>query len=326
MSIAKYADSRAGWVKIKTFITSLRRKNMKLKSLALFLGLVVLASLPMSAQVSYTFQTVKYPKDTFTQLLGINNSARIAGYHGAAVNRGFTLILPKNFTNENYPQSAMTQVTGINNKDRSSGFYVDSNNVTHGFTFGPPVNWLTIDFPGSAFNQLLSLNDIGQASGYYSMSVNNTTPDFPYIYDQFGGVFEVITIPGAVGGAQATGINNLQQVCGFYIDSNQVNHGFLLTAGTLKKLDAPNSTFTQALGLNNKGQVVGVYTDQSGNMHGFVYSKGKFQIIDDPHGNGTMTVVNGINDNGQLVGFYVDAETHTDGLVATPTAGAEIAQ
>lgn len=296
---------------------------MKLKSLALFLGLVVLASLPMAAQeTSYNFQTVTYFKDTFTQLLGINNSSRIAGYHGATVNRGFTLILPKDFINENYPQSTMTQVTGINNHIRTSGFYVDSNNITHGFTFGPPVNWQTIDYPGSAFNQLLSLNDLGQASGYYSMSANNSTPDFPYIYDEFGGVFEVITIPGAVGGAQATGINNLQQVCGFWVDSNNVNHGFLLNAGTFRSLDAPNSTFTQPLGLNNKGQVVGVYTDQSGNMHGFVYSKGNFQTVDDPHGNGTMTVINGINDKGQLVGFYVDANKNTDGLVATPKTGA----
>ncbi len=301
---------------------------MKLKSLALFLGLVVLASLPMSAQeTSYNFQTVIYPKDTFTQLLGINNSARIAGYHGATTNRGFVLELPKHFINENYPQSAMTQVTGVNNHERTSGFYVDSANVTHGFTFGPPVNWLTVDYPGTAFNQLLSLNDVGQASGYYSMSANNSTPDFPYVYDEFGGVFEVITIPGAVGGAQATGINNLQQVCGFWVDVNQVNHGFLLNAGTFTSLDVPNSTFTQALGLNNKGQVVGVYTDASGNQHGFVYSNKKYQTIDDPNGNGTMTVINGINDKGQLVGFYMDANKNTDGLVATPkTREAEIAE
>jgi probable HAF family extracellular repeat protein len=292
---------------------------MKLKSLALFLGLVVMAALPALAQeTSYNFQTVIYPKDTFTQLLGINNSSKIAGYHGAAVNRGFTLTLPKHFVNENYPHSAMTQVIGINNKDRTSGFYVDSSNVTHGFTFGPPDNWLTIDYPGTAFNQLLSLNDMGQASGYYSLSADNSTPDFPYVYDEFGGVFEVITIPGASGGAQATGINNLQQVCGFWVDANQVNHGFLLNAGTFTSLDAPNSTFTQALGLNNKGQVVGTYTDQSGNMHGFVYSKKKYQTVDDPHGSGAMTVVNGINDLGQLVGFYLDNAGNTDGLVATP--------
>lgn len=299
---------------------------MKFKSLALFLGLAVLACMPLAAQTSYNFQTVNFAHDTFTQLLGINNSSVIAGYHGQAVNRGFRLTLPHNFQLENYPNSAMTQVIGINTKNKTVGFYVDKANVTHGFILGLPDTFTNVDFPGSAFNQLLGVNDLGQASGYYSMSANNTTPDFPYIYDEFGGVFEVITIPGSTGGAQATGINNLQQVVGFYIDANNVNHGFELSGGNFVTLDVPNSTFTQCLGLNNKGQIVGTYTDASGNMHGFVHSKGTYQTIDDPNGNGTMTVVNGINDKGDLVGFYMDAKTHTDGFVATPKADGEIDQ
>jgi len=302
---------------------------MKLKSLALFLGLAVLVSMPLSAQTTYTFQTANFPHDTFTQLLGINVFGKIAGYHGAAVNRGFTLNLPKSFTNENYPNSAMTQVIGINKKSKTVGFYVDNTNVTHGFILGLPDAFINVDFPGTPFNQLLGVNDLGQAAGYYSLATDNSLPDHPYIYAEFGGVFEEITIPGATGGAQATGINNLQEVSGFYIDANQVNHGFVLSAGNLTTLDVPNSTFTQALGLNNKGQVVGVYTDQSGNQHGFVHSKGSFQSIDDPSGNGTMTVVNGINDKGQLVGFYLDAKGHTDGFVANPRSaleGGEIAQ
>jgi probable HAF family extracellular repeat protein len=291
---------------------------MKLKALTLFLSLAVLTCIPVAAQTTYTFQTVNFPHDTFTQLLGINNSNKIAGYHGATVNRGFRLTLPHNFQNENFPNSAMTQVIGINTKSKTVGFYVDKANVTHGFILALPDTFTTVDFPGTAFNQLLGVNDLGQAAGYYSMSANNTTPDFPYIYDQFGGVFEVITIPGAPGGAQATSINNAQQVVGFYIDSNNVNHGFLLSGGSFTTLDVAHSTFTQALGLNNKGQIVGTYIDASGNQHGFVHSKGKFQTVDDPKGNGTMTVINGINDKGVLVGFYVDAKTHTDGLVATP--------
>jgi probable HAF family extracellular repeat protein len=299
---------------------------MKLKSLALFLGLAVLVSMPLAAQTTYNFQTANYKHDTFTQLLGINIFGKIAGYHGAAVNRGFTLVPPDQFTNENYPNSAMTQVIGINKKSKTVGFYVDQSNITHGFILGLPDNFSNVDFPGTAFNQLLGVNDLGQASGYYSLAADNSLPDHPYVYDQFGGVFEEITIPGAVGGAQATGINNLQEVCGFYIDSANVNHGFLLTTGHLVTLDVPNSTFTQALGLNNKGQVVGVYTDQSGNQHGFVHSKGTYQTIDDPSGNGTMTVVNGINDKGILVGFYLDAKQHTDGLIATPAAGAGVVE
>jgi uncharacterized membrane protein len=131
-------------------------------------------------------------------------------------------------------------------------------------------------------------------------------------------VFQVIYIPGAVGGAQATGINNSQAVCGFFIDSQNVNHGFLLNGGIFLQLDYPGSTFTQALGLNNTGQVVGDYMDAAGLTHGFVYtvSSGQFVSVDDPNGVG-MTVVNGTNDAGALVGFFGTAPINT-GFVATP--------
>lgn len=268
---------------------------------------------------NYSFVDVKFPannaSDQFTQLLGINNTMKIAGYHNFFVNSGFSLNLPNGFVSENYPNSQMTQVVGINNTGTTVGFYVDNQvGNTHGFT---NINgkFSTVDFPQTPFNQLLGQNDMGQAAGYYSLSQNNSTPDVPYIYDENGGVFLVIIIPGAAGGAQATGINNSQQICGFYIDVNAVNHGFLLNAGQLTTLDAPGSVFTQALGLNNKGQVVGQYMDASNNTHGFVWTaKNGFVTVDDPRGVGA-TVVNGINDGGILVGFYGTAPVNT-GFVA----------
>ena len=288
---------------------------MKRCELALAFALLLCTS--MWGQSYYSFNTINYPGDTFTQLLGINNSMLIAGYHNFTQNSGFTLKYPSSFTTENYPNSVMTQVIGINNSGTTDGFYVDNGGTTHGF-YDTKGTFTTVDYPGSAFNQLLGQNDMGQASGYYSLSANNSTPDFPYVYDELGGgVFQVITIPAAVGGAQATGINNSQQICGFYIDVGGVNHGFLLNFGLLVTLDAPGSIFTQALGLNNKGQVVGAYMDVDSNTHGFVWTNAKgFRTIDAPLGVGT-TVVNGINDKGVLVGFYGTAPTNS-GFVAFP--------
>lgn len=289
---------------------------MKRFQLSLALAFTLLLCSSAWAQ-TYSFQTVDFPNDTFTQLLGINNASRIAGYHNFNSNSGFVLTLPSNFTTENFPHSAMTQVIGINNSQVTDGFYVDTNAITHGFFRSAFGQYTTVDYPGSRFNQLLGQNDFGQASGYYSLSVDNTTPDFPYIYDENGGVFEVLTIPGAVGGAQATGINNTQVICGFFIDQNQVNHGFVLDYGFFIKLDYPGSTFTQALGVNNRNQVVGDYMDDAGLTHGFVYNVNTrvFTSVDDPNGVGA-TVVNGINDRGTLVGFY-GASPINHGFVAT---------
>ena len=290
----------------------------RINPLVLTFGLAVLVCMPMYAQdwtTAYKFETIKYPGDTFTQTLGINNADTIAGYHGATVNKGFTRARSGTFTNEDFPNSAQTQVIGINNDDKTSGFYIDANGKTHGFTDFRGI-FLRVDYPGTSFNQLLSQNDVGQAAGYYSTKADGTGPDHAYIYDEFGGVFELLNIPGSTT-AQATGINNSGRVCGFFVDTNGVNHGFLLVGGQFSVLDFPASSGTQALGLNNKGLVVGTYTDSAGNTHGFVYREkaGTFQSVDDPNGVGT-TIVNGINDKSVLVGFFGTAPINS-GFIAT---------
>ncbi len=291
---------------------------MKLKSLALGLGFAVLASMSALAQTTYNFQTINYPHDTFTQLLGINIAGEIAGYHNVNDNKGFTYKLStKKFTNENFPGSQATQVIGIDGLGGTCGFYVDQAGVTHGFLDDNNA-FKRVDFPKTPFNQLLGRNDLAQAAGYYSKTANGTGPFVPYIYDINGGVFEVINIPGSVS-AQATDINLKQQVTGFFIDSKQVNHGWWLNAGTLLQLDYPGSTFTQATGENNHGLVVGTYMDSAGATHGFVYDSNTatYTSVDDPDGVG-VTFVNGINDKGQLAGFIMPTATTASGFIATP--------
>ena len=298
---------------------------MNRKSLSLCLGIALLACLPLAAQTTtYTFTDVNYPGDTFTQFLGINTSGIVAGYHGAATsaanpNKGFTYdSATKTFTSQNFPGSMMTQVIGIDHNQQTVGFYVDGANKTHGF-YQSANKFTTVDQPGTLFNQLLGLSDNGQAAGYYSLAVDNSQPDHAYVYDVTGKVFENLIIPGSTF-AQATGVNNAGWICGFTIDSKQVNHGFLLMLGTLRILNFPGSTGTQALGLNNNNQVVGFYTDSSNASHGFVYNitTNKWQSVDDPNGVGT-TVVNGINLKGELVGFWGTAPLNT-AFIATPSA------
>jgi probable HAF family extracellular repeat protein len=290
---------------------------MKRKNFALSLGVAVLLCMSAAFAQNYNFQTINYPNDTFTQLLGINNTNEIAGYHGADTNKGFTYSLKTaKFTDLNYPGSKQTQAIGINNDPfKVSGFYI-LKGKTIGFTDSQGT-FTSVAFPKKPFNQLLSQNDYGQAAGYYSTTESGSGPDTAYVFDEFGGVFEAFTIPGSVS-AQATGINNASNVCGFYVDAAGTNHGWLRILGHFYALDYPNSSGTQALGLNNKGQVVGFWTDNSGNSHGFLYTIAttSFQSIDDPSGMGT-TIVNGINDNGVMVGFYGTAPLNS-GFVASP--------
>ncbi len=294
---------------------------MKLKSLALTLGVAVLCMSSAFAQ-TYNFETLNYPSDSFTQLLGINNSSDIAGYHGASPNKGFTYSTKNlKFTDENYPGSQQTQVIGINNEpSKTVGFYL-SHGKTIGFT-DYKGTFTSVAYPKKPFNQLLSQNDYGQAAGYYSTTGSGSGPDTAYVYDEDGGVFETFYIPGSTS-AQATGINNADNVCGFYIDTTGNSHGWVQIEGHFTVLDYPGAAQTSASGLNNKGLVVGFWVDASGNSHGFVYntSAATFTSVDDPNGIG-MTIVNGVNDNGDLVGFYgpnaCTGSQTCNGFVATP--------
>jgi hypothetical protein len=266
-------------------------------AIAVLFGLSVFAS----AQATYSFQTVTYPQDTFIQLLGINNAGKIAGYHNFTLNQGFTLTLPGAFTTENFPESTQTQVIAINNRGVTAGFYIDNGGTTHGFIDNDGA-FYTVDYPGTSFNQLLGLNDSGKAVGYY---MDSAGVFHPYTYSGgSAGLFTIVNTPGV--SAQATGINNQNQISGFYIDANNLTHGFLKQVkGFVTTLDFPNDASTMALGLNNASQVVGTYNDQSNNTHGFVYNTktGTYQEVNDPYGRNS-TIINGANDVGQIVGFY----------------------
>jgi hypothetical protein len=167
--------------------------NMKLKSLAISLGFAVLASMSLAAQTSYNFRTINYPHDTFTQILGVSDNGEAVGYHNVNDNKGFTYQLAtKKFTNQNFPGSAATQVICVNSLSETCGFYVDGAGVTHGF-LDDNGSFKTVDFPGTPFNQILGRNRLQQAAGYYSQTANGTGPFVPYVYNENGGVFEVIT-------------------------------------------------------------------------------------------------------------------------------------
>jgi len=285
-----------------------------------FGSLVVLSLFVNAAAIraaSFSVQTVQYPSDpSFTQLLGINNSGKIAGFHGATTASGFTLTLPNTFTTENYPAAAQTMVTGINSAGNTVGIYVDAGGSTHGFT-DIGATFKTVDQPGTVFNQGLGINDSNETVGY-SSAIDPAGMVGQKAYSQSGGVFTDINhlLPSNQN-SQAVGINNAGDVVGFYMPTSTTSLGFEDAAGKITTIDPFGSTFTQALGINNEGEIVGFYTDSGGVQHGYLDDDGVFQSFD-PNGS-TSTTINGLNDVGQIVGFYVDANDNTIGFVGTAT-------
>ncbi len=154
--------------------------------------------------------------------------------------------------------------------------------------------------------------------------------------------FITFDAPGAgTGPYQGTGcfyydcfslINNLGEVTGYYLDANNVYHGFVRRPeGQFTTFEAPgadttpqsyNGTLPSAI--NDAGDVTGYYTDAGGNYHGFVRShEGLFSTFDVPGGS-LLTWPIAINAEGAVVGTYLNQDDvflsflrHPDGSFET---------
>src|SRR5438445_424812 len=116
-----------------------------------------------------------------------------------------------------------------------------------------------------------------------------------------------------VGDIEARGINDTDQIVGWYRDKDGRDHGYIFDAnsGTYTTLDDPlheylynpnGGTYTTlddplaangfdnpfaasgtvAEGINAAGQIVGYYADSNDDYHGFLYNGGIYTTLDDP--------------------------------------------
>lgn len=164
------------------------------------------------------------------------------------------------------------------------------------------------------FNQELAINNAGAIAGYFGDSVivpnNGYTVAPPYgnanfTAENFPGIPPNLTETQT----QVTGINNLGNTVGFWVDQNGINYGFTDFGGVLTSVGpSPNApVFTQFLGLNDHDEVAGFSMNALGTTSALLYMGGVFtNITPFAASNATAT---GVNNSGTAVGFYTDAGT-----------------
>jgi hypothetical protein len=172
--------------------------------------------------------------------------------------------------------------------------------------------------------------------GQYSVA-SGASPGF--IMD--GSNLITINAPSGPNVVNAQGINNNGLVVGFYVGTDDQQHGFMgkessAVGGVLTGTAVADPTippvagepgatfvFSQILGINDHGIAVGYYGDSTGSQHGFFYNTntGKYTFLDDPNaafsGGVEITQITGINNSGEITGFYSDANGVLHGFVAT---------
>ena len=112
-------------------------------------------------------------------------------------------------------------------------------------------------------------------------------------------------------------INDWGVITGYYIDSNNVYHGFLRTPdGKFTSFEVPGADTsagsyagTLPSSINDLGEVTGNYTDASGFTHGFLRSpEGSYTMFDVPGAVGYSNPL-ALNLEGTVVGTYLNSKS-----------------
>lgn len=162
-------------------------------------------------------------------------------------NGQFTILNP-------VANATVTNAQGINNEGEVVGFYSTDGQHQHGFLFNTTTDQYTLiadpNVPNLFLTQFLGINDNGLAVGYYQDNAGN---QHGFLYNINTGTYTFLDDPGAnlnngLDITQITGINDSNEIAGFYVNNSGVQEGFLATVATVATPE-PASTALIGLGL-----------------------------------------------------------------------------
>lgn len=293
-------------------------KNMKtirplLLGITLLLTALVTSTLAEPATTIQFLYSFDYPGATSTTPIGINDRGDISGYYvdGNNITRGFIRLRDGTFQPaivEPNDTGNVTRGQRINNARVVCGFY-SGNAALHGFFFSRN-RFREFNVPGALNTFIFALNDTGSFVGSYGDL--STLGAFANV----AGVTTLFSV-GASGVTEPLGINNDNEIVGFYFDTDYNAHGFLRDGSGAQTfpIDFPGSTFTFLVDLNDSGFMAGAYGDASGASHGFLLTPAGEAVSFDAPG-GFETGINGINNAGLMCGRYTDGNGVPHGYVA----------
>jgi len=166
----------------------------------------------------------------------------------------------------------------------------------------------TFDYPGSTLTRPQKINDHGVVAGLF---IDGSTGASEGFYRSRAGTFSdpVVEPNDTASFTEVRGINNKRTLCGDYIGSDGLFHGFFRSYGVYSEFDA-SSTFTIVLGINNAGDFSGTFIDDAdGTQKAFIDVGGTLTGFSVP--GATATLAYQINDSDQAAGYYISGD---DGL------------
>lgn len=257
---------------------------------------------PASTSDEYQFIAIEIKGSPNAVANGINNDRLVTGYYEDSNSRyhGF-LWRGGALETVDYPGAAYTYLFGVNNRGVAIGYYGDGATQHAAIYSIESRTWTDLpDIPGYSQNEGYGINDDGIAVG--NAFTSNTSA--AWIWNPTTLSYSFFAVPGAAQySTSPSGLNDKDQVAGYFADASGVYHGFIKEYGTYTTIDVPGATNTFLDGLNNRGVVQGQIYNAAGAAEGFVATSGGiFTIVNYP--GPKMTALVGINERGDVCGGF----------------------
>ncbi|MGA8492618.1 MAG: hypothetical protein WB711_19500 [Terriglobales bacterium] len=201
-----------------------------------------------------------------------------------------------------------TDAYGINNAGTIAGDYVDSKGVQHAMILAgtklTTVNNKTCEaITGSTGIAFYAINSAGTAAGWCTNTKTGLDESFTYSK----GKFTTVAFPKS-NGTEATGINDKGWVVGLYLDSADVQHGFVKKGTKYTSINVKGDSSADAYGINNAGDIAVFALNSAGTGYeSFLYNGKTFKNISYPKAGTLGSVAHAPNNKGSVTGTYYDS-------------------
>jgi uncharacterized membrane protein len=195
--------------------------------------------------------------------------------------------------------ATFNELDGINNRGRIVGHDGLGNSYVIAPPYGP-AGYRTINYPGAAKTTAAALNDRDTIAGFDRE--RSITRGFTLTrggWSSFKGPAKVL---------EFLGINDKDDVVGFYVDRHGVKRGF----GPSGRVSPPGARDVVVSGINDAGDVTGFLT-RHGRTLGFFLHGDDYTEFSAPRSTDTMAF--GLNQHDEIVGEYADRHGTTHGFL-----------
>jgi hypothetical protein len=161
----------------------------------------------------------------------------------------------------------------------------------------------TFDYPGGDVIQTIpsGINDRGDITGFYVDSSGVTRGFVRFAKGTFSA--PIVEPNDTVGFTEARGITDQRLICGWYIGSDELAHGYFLDRGVFTEFDVDGANDTIVDGVNDAGDFVGNYSSETVFAAAFSNIEGMTNTIVIPGDRGN-SFANAINRSRQITGGY----------------------